>query len=82
LTGEQSTRGAYRFPELDGVDLWHLWQTYKYQGRDAAICWIRANVAVPLRHQFDESVDEDAYYEAAFDRYVDTETYRDEEVQG
>lgn len=71
---DTDTGGTYRFPELDGVDLWHLCQTYKYQGRDGAISWLRANVAVELRHQFDENFDEDAYYEAALDRYVDTET--------
>jgi hypothetical protein len=62
---------TYRFPELHGKDRWHLWQTYKHRGRDAAISWIRANVAIPLRHKFGENFDEDAYYEAAFERYVD-----------
>lgn len=71
---EKCESGTYRFPELDGVDLWHLWQTFKYQGRDGAISWLRANVAVELRHQFEEDFDEDAYYEAALDQYVDTGT--------
>ena len=71
---EQSSDGTYRFPELDGVDLWHLWQTYKYQGRDGALGWLRANIAVPLRHQFEEDFDEDDYFEAALVRYVDTGT--------
>lgn len=72
--GGHSAGGTYRFPELDGEDLWHLWQTYKYQGRDAAISWLRANVAVPLRYQFEDGFDEHDYYEAAFDRYVDPAT--------
>jgi hypothetical protein len=63
--------GDYHFPDLDGVDLWHFWEAYRYQGREHAISWLRANVAVPLRYQFDEEVDEDEYYESAVSHYVD-----------
>jgi hypothetical protein len=64
--------GSDRFPDLDISDRLHLQELENQFGRDRVIGWLRGKVAVPLRYQFDEDFDEDAYYEAMRERYVET----------
>ena len=64
--------GSYNFPDLDGEDVFHLQQLEKLHGEERVIGWLRGKTAIPLRYQFQEGFDEDAYFEAMRERYVDT----------
>jgi len=72
VPSEQSPGSAYRFPELDSCDLFHLQDLYNLHGRERVLGWLRGKLAVPLRYQFDAEFDEEDYWEAAVDHYVDT----------
>lgn len=64
----------YRFPELDLPDRLHLQTLYNLHGRDRVRGWLRSKVAVPFEYRYDnDDFDEDAYWDAAVDHYVDTD---------
>lgn len=67
--------GEYDFYELDLGDLIHLNRLYNLYGRERVVSWLRGKVALPTRLQIKqyegEDVDEEAYYQAAADYYLD-----------
>lgn len=68
----ESDHRSYHFPNLDSEDVFHLQQLEKLHGKERVIGWLRGKTAIPLRYQFQEGFDEDAYFEAMRERYVDT----------
>lgn len=63
---------GYRFPELDLADRLHLQRLENQFGRERVIGWLRGKVGIHLQYQFDDDFDEDEYYEAMRERFVDT----------
>lgn len=65
------------FPELDAADRLHLRRLYNRYGRDRVVGWLRGKVALPTRLELAKyegaDIDEEAYYQAAADFYVETE---------
>lgn len=69
----------YDFPELELQDLIHLKRLHSIHGRDRVAGWLRANIAVPLNVEFGDGTDEDDYYEALVDHYLEMVTEDEEE---
>jgi len=70
---DEPSDSAYQFPDLDTSDRLHLQRLEETHGRERVIGWLREKVGVPLRHQFDDEFDEDAYYEAMRKQFVQTD---------
>lgn len=69
----RSADESYHFPDLDADDVFHLQQLEDLHGKERVIGWLRGKTAVPLRYQFEDGFDEDAYFEAMREHYVDTD---------
>lgn len=71
---DESSSSTYQFPDLDISDRLHLQRLEETHGRERVIGWLREKVAVPLRHQFDDEFDEDAYYAAMREQFIATDS--------
>lgn len=71
---EEPNSSTYQFPDLDISDRLHLQRLEEAHGRERVIGWLREKIAVPLRYQFDNEFDEDAYYAAMRERFVNTDS--------
>lgn len=63
---------TFTYPDLDIADRIHLQRQYRIHGRSRVMGWLKANIAVPLHGQFSDEFDEEAYYDALFNNYIDT----------
>lgn len=66
----------YSFPELPIEDRMYLQRLYNLHGMERVLGWLRGKVAVSLPHQFEDDFDEDEYYRAMAERYIDTDKTR------
>jgi hypothetical protein len=76
MTEEVTCNGEFEesdFPELSIDDELHLRRQEKSHGRHRVVGWLKAKVAIPLKYQFEEDFDEDAYFEAMAEYYVSGE---------
>ena len=69
---EHRTMTDYDFPEIELSDRLYLQEVENLHGEDRVIGWLRGKVGIPLKHQFDDDFDEDDYYQAMRERFVDT----------
>ena len=65
--------GHHQFPNPEMVEYARLQELEHFFARDRTLGWLRSNIAIPLRYQFDEDFDEDAYFEAMREQYVETD---------
>lgn len=66
-----TTTSEFTFPELDVRDCLYLQELQNLHGRERVLGWLRGKTAIPLQYKFEDDFDEDAYFEAMADHYVE-----------